>query len=280
MRLGSVKVGVGALSAVVILAATGLLVEGLGGRAPSTDAAPGAAPAVSSPAVSPAVSAPAVSPSMVPRVTAGVPVDPSPSFDRYAYSRDDPTSPWVVVNKTRPLTPRDYAPPDLTDLSPIPGGRDQQMRAEAADALRALYAAATEQGLSFSVSTAYRSYGDQIWIHRDWVKKNGRWLADRTSARAGYSEHQTGWAVDIFASEACHLRVCFGSSAIARWVADHGWEYGFILRYPEDKTEVTGFNWEPWHLRYVGLDLAAEMRTEGVTTLEEFFSLPAAPSYL
>jgi D-alanyl-D-alanine carboxypeptidase len=214
------------------------------------------------------------------RVSAGVPVDPSPSFNLYTYSFDDPTSLWVVVNKTRPLEPRDFVPPDFADLSPIPGGTGQQLRAEAADALRALYSAAVAQGLSFSVSTAYRSYGDQVWIHRDWVKKNGRWLADRTSARAGYSEHQTGWAVDIYGGEACRLRACFGSSGIAQWIAAHGWEYGFILRYPEDKTDVTGFNWEPWHLRYMGLILAEQMRSQGTTTLEEMFSLPAAPSYL
>ncbi len=153
------------------------------------------------------------------------------------------------------------------------------MRTEAADALRALYATAKADGASFKVATAERSYGDQRVIYRRWVEEKGQWWADRSSARGGYSEHQTGWALDIYDTDECRLQYCFGEEAAGLWVAEHAWEYGFILRYPEDSDEVTGFIWEPWHLRYVGIELATEMHESGIAILEEFFGLPPAPSY-
>ena len=203
----------------------------------------------------------------------------APGLDTSFYSIDDPTSLWIVVNKARPLNPIDYVPPDLAVLSPIPGGGSQRLRAEAADALKVLYSAAKAAGVPFSIGTAYRSYGDQRVIYHGWVRKNGRWYADKSSARAGYSEHQTGWAVDIYDTEKCRLEYCFGRSALGLWVADHAWEYGFVIRYPKGMEAITGFVWEPWHLRYVGVDLSTEMHTTGVSTLEEVFGLPAAPTY-
>jgi D-alanyl-D-alanine carboxypeptidase len=111
------------------------------------------------------------------------------------------------------------------------------------------------------------------------VEKNGWWWADRSSARAGYSEHQTGWAVDLYDSDVCRLKRCFGRSAAGTWVAAHAWEYGFIIRYPDGAVDITGYIWEPWHLRYVGIELSTEMHETGVQTLEEFFGLGPAPSY-
>jgi D-alanyl-D-alanine carboxypeptidase len=75
------------------------------------------------------------------------------------------------------------------------------------------------------------------------------------------------------------LEVCFADTPEGKWVRDNAHRFGFILRYPADKQAVTGYQFEPWHVRYVGVELAAEMRTTGVTTLEEFFGLPAAPAY-
>jgi D-alanyl-D-alanine carboxypeptidase len=187
---------------------------------------------------------------------------------------------WIIVNKSRPLDPIDYAPSDLGDLTGVSNGSWQYLRVEAADALRALAAAAKVEGVTIKVATAYRSYGDQRVIYRRWVNEKGQWWADRSSARGGYSEHQTGWSLDIYDSDECRLQYCFGKSSAGRWVAEHAWEYGFILRYPEDGQEITGFIWEPWHLRYVGVELAAEMHNTGAATLEEFFGLPPAPSYL
>lgn len=203
-----------------------------------------------------------------------------PTFDHGAYSTDDPASIWVVTNKTRPLDPIDFVPSDLAAVTFMAVGGDQQLRAEAVDALRVLNDDARALGWRLKVSTAYRSYGHQAGIYQGWVRENGRAWADVSSARPGFSEHQTGWAIDLYDTDECRLEFCFGASDPGVWLAEHSWEYGFVVRYPEGEEAITGFIWEPWHLRYVGRELATEMHTQGVATLEEFFGLPAAPGYL
>ncbi len=197
----------------------------------------------------------------------------------FAHPLDDPTSIWVIVNKIFPLNPASYVPTDLVAMPGIPEGSDQKMRAEAAGALTTLYQAANAAGAGFKVSTAYRSYSFQKALYDPRAKSRGVAGADRTTARPGFSEHQSGLAVDIYTTNACHLDQCFGATAAGQYVAEHAWEYGFILRYPEGKEGVTGYIWEPWHLRYVGMDLSTAMHESGITTLEEFFGLPAAPDY-
>lgn len=210
---------------------------------------------------------------------------PSPSatvagFSKHTYVLDTPVSPWIVINKTRPLEPQDYVPPQLVKLTGIPGGGDQQMIPEAADALRSLQAAADAEGAGFRVSTAYRSYNQQAGIYNSYVRQWGKAKAQTFTARPGFSEHQTGRAVDIYTTAECKLKSCFADTAAAKFVAAHAHEYGFIVRYPPDKQEITGYQHEPWHLRYVGVELATEMYTVGPYTMEEFFGLPAAPDYV
>ena len=130
-----------------------------------------------------------------------------------------------------------------------------------------------------SLST-YRSYSRQVDVYNGWVSSLGQEGADLTSAQPGYSEHQTGWAMDLGAVPAqCDLDQCFAQTSQGAWLAAHSWEYGFIIRYPDGYTPITGYEYEPWHVRYVGLALAAEMHNTGVMTLEEMFDLPAAPDY-
>lgn len=193
------------------------------------------------------------------------------TFDRAAHSIDDPDSIWVVVNKLRPLDPPDYVPGDLVDV-PVPHTWDPLLRQEAADAIVAMFdAAANEAGLELASNSAYRSYTAQQNIYDG---------DDLSTARPGFSEHQTGLTMDIGAvSGECSLTQCFGETAEGIWLRENAYRFGFILRYPADKTAVTGYEYEPWHFRFVGTDLAAEMRDTGVTTLEEFFGLPAAPDY-
>lgn len=191
------------------------------------------------------------------------------------WSLEPAVSPWVIVNKLRPLDPQDYVPSDLRDVA----GTSQQLRAEAADAMEAMMAAASDAGAGFRISTAYRSYGFQESLFAAYQRDWGTARAESFSARAGHSEHQTGWAADVYESNACKVKACFADEAAGRWVAAHAWEYGFILRYPEGKQEITGYRYEPWHVRYVGTELATWMREHDVATLEEAFSLPAAPDY-
>lgn len=204
---------------------------------------------------------------------------PTPVFDKAALSIDDPTSLWVVVNKLRPLAPTDYVP-ELVD-APVRYISNPQMRPEAASALAAMFAAGAAEGAGdMQIQNAYRSFGTQTSVHNGWVARLGQVKADAQSARPGHSEHQTGLTLDITAlPEECSIQECFGQTPQGVWLAANAWRYGFILRYPADKTAVTGYIYEPWHFRYVGVELSTEMRTLGITTLEEFFGLPAAPDY-
>lgn len=208
----------------------------------------------------------------------------APSFDKKQYSLDDPTSPWVVVNKKRPLSPSTYTPPDLTapNIALRGSGTDpnMQVRAETATALEKLVAAAKSDGNDLMLASGYRSYDSQTAIYASEVRGYGQEQADRESARAGHSEHQTGWAADLApANEECVIEACFADTPEGKWLAANAYKYGFILRYAPGKEAVTGYNYEPWHVRYVGTDLATEMHRKGIQTLEEFFGLPSAPSY-
>ena len=224
------------------------------------------------------VAEPSDTPSVTPSSTPTPTPTPTPTFALDTFSNDDPTSPWLVVNKARPLNPQDYAPADLTPLNIIGGG---QLRAEPAAAMQALLAAYTaETGLEMQSLSTYRSYSRQVDVYNGWVSSLGQEGADLTSARPGYSEHQTGMAMDLGAVPAqCPLDQCFGQTSQGLWLAAHSWEYGFIIRYPDGYTPITGYEYEPWHVRYVGVPLATEMHNTGVMTLEEMFGFPAAPDY-
>lgn len=203
-----------------------------------------------------------------------------PGFDKTAHSIDDPTSIWVVVNKARPLSPLNYAPAELA-FAPVAYVNRQPMRPEAATALATmLQAGKTEAGLDFSVQSGYRSFASQTGVYDDDKAQHGQAYADTDTARPGHSEHQTGLAVDISAVPAkCSLAACFADTPQGKWLAANAWRFGFLLRYPADKVAVTGFTFEPWHFRYIGVPLATELHKTKVTTLEEFFGVHGGTGY-
>jgi D-alanyl-D-alanine carboxypeptidase len=208
-----------------------------------------------------------------------------PAFNRQQSSLDEPASIWVVVNKHRPLQPPSYAPTDLiTPTIPLrlPGNKDEMLlRSEPALALGEMYQAGKQDGLDLMVASAYRSYNYQKGLYNGYVARQGQAVADSQSARPGYSEHQTGLAVDLEpTSRKCEVEACFADTPEGKWLAANAYKYGFIIRYPKDKQAITGYIYEPWHLRYVGKVLAAELHKRGNPTLEEFFNLGAAPDYL
>jgi len=207
------------------------------------------------------------------------PTEPA-GFDKTEKSIDDPASAWVIVNKLRPLDPQDYAASDLVSV-PVAYANPPILRKYASSAVVKMFEAFTDEtGLEMQSQSAYRAYSVQVRVYNGWVNDLGQKGADLTSARPGYSEHQTGLAIDISAKPAdCTLKACFGDTKQGKWLAKNAWEYGFVLRYPEDKTDVTGYEYEPWHYRYVGKDLAKAMHDTKTETLEEFFDLPAAPDY-
>lgn len=202
-----------------------------------------------------------------------------PAFDRTAHSVDDPMSIWVVSNKLRPLSPVDFAPNDLVMPQGVENQFAQPLREPAARAAEQFIAAAGAAGHSVWIISAYRDYATQVALYDNYVGRDGQEAADTYSARPGHSEHQTGLALDIDDHGNCYLDACFGETPAGQWLAANAADHGFIVRYPAGKQEVTGFMPEPWHFRYVGPELAQEMRATGVTTLEEFFGLPAAPGY-
>jgi D-alanyl-D-alanine carboxypeptidase len=218
-------------------------------------------------------------PSPPPSPSPSAPPEPEPpAFDKAALSIDDPNSIWVVVDKLRPLNPLDYVPPDLVSAA-VPGSAP--LRAEAARAMEAMFTAASaEAGLVLSVQNAYRSYATQVSLHNRLVGQLGRDRARAQSAVPGHSEHQTGLTADVMAaSGVCSIQACFAETPEGVWLAQNAARFGYHLRYPAGKTDVTGYIFEPWHYRYIGVELAAELARSGVLTLEEFFGLPAAPDY-
>ncbi len=207
----------------------------------------------------------------------------APEFNKTQYSTTDPASLWVVVNKLHPLNPQTYNPDDLVlpNVSlRIPGAAQMKMRKEAATALEQMFQDAKSAGFNLQITTAHRGYSYQKTLYDGYVAEQGKSVADTQSARPGYSEHQSGWAADIRPeSGKCYLEACFGDMEEGKWLAQNAYSYGFILRYPQGKTDVTGYTYEPWHFRYVGKELAAEMKKQNILTLEEFFGLGPAPDY-
>ncbi|MBI5160321.1 MAG: M15 family metallopeptidase [Micrococcales bacterium] len=198
---------------------------------------------------------------------------PAPPPVLPALSIDDPASDWVVVDKLRPLNPIDYAPP-LAAIALVGQGGALRMRPAAAVAVAALAAQfRAETGLALGSVSDYRPYASQVRVYNQ--TRN-----DSLTARPGYSEHQTGLAIDFSSpAEGGTLQAAFGATRTGQWLAANAWRWGFILRYPDGLQPITGFQYEPWHFRYVGVPLATAMRERGIRTLEEWFRLPAAPTY-
>lgn len=195
-------------------------------------------------------------------------------FDKHQYSLTDPTSPWVIVNKQNPINPQDYSPPDLISV-----GAGQRMRTPAANALQLMISAASKAGYVITPTSAYRSYSQQVQAYGSIAKSYGQDYADTVSARPGYSEHQTGWAVDI-GTTGCSLDNCFATTPAGQWAANNAYTYGFLLRYPDNLTSITGYSHESWHYRYVGTALSQEMHEKGVATLEQFFEVNGGVTYI
>lgn len=168
---------------------------------------------------------------------------------------DDPR---VLVDREHAL-PADYAPDDLVSLRALGVpvlGRDASLRREAAENLQSMVASAAAVGEELTVISAYRSYEDQRASYARLVSIYGRG-ADRISAPPGYSQHQLGTAVDFTNGDVGYeVRRNFGRTSASLWLQDHAREYGFVLAYPQGVGTKTGYHWEPWHYRYVGVENA------------------------
>ena len=152
----------------------------------------------------------------------------------------------------------------------LPADYDPGVDSEAYDAFCELQEAAAKDGLGMTIVSGYRSYSTQEALYNKYVSRDGKAEADRYSARPGHSEHQTGLAFDINNASSS-----FTDTPEAKWLAENCWKYGFILRYPEGKEEITGYMYESWHIRYLGREWAKTIYDSGLT-LEEYFGIPSA----
>lgn len=187
----------------------------------------------------------------------------------------DPKSITVYVNKEYCL-PKDYVPENLV-IPNIPfdsnGNSERKyMRKEAAEAIERMFFAAQEDGITLYGISGYRSYSRQKDIFRNNIVHKGKKHTLKYSAAPGTSEHQTGLAMDV-SSKSVHYKLVtsFANCIEGIWLADNAHKFGFIIRYPKDQYEITGYAYEPWHIRYVGEDLANYLYTNNLT-LDEYYN--------
>lgn len=157
----------------------------------------------------------------------------------------------LIANKTYEL-PENYNP-----------GLDSQT----SSAFETMKAAASADGISLWIVSGFRSYDTQEELYNNYVEKDGKEEADRYSARPGHSEHQTGLALDLNS-----LETSFEDTPEGQWLASNCYKYGFIIRYQKNKESVTGYMYEPWHVRYLGVDLATKVYNSG-KCLEEYLGI-------
>ncbi len=149
----------------------------------------------------------------------------------------------------------------------LPEDFDPGVSEEALNAFNEMQEAAAEEGLDIYISSSYRSYADQERIYNRYVEEDGKEAADTYSARPGHSDHQTGLTFDLNS-----IDDSFGLTAESDWVKVNAHKYGFIIRYPEGKEDITGYQYEPWHIRYLGIEKATEVYESGLC-LEEFLGV-------
>jgi len=168
-------------------------------------------------------------------------------------------------------------PPDLVvpNVPLAPGADATQVTAATAAAFEAMAADAAGAGFQLMLKSGYRSEHEQQALYARFVKAYGRDVAATLAAVPGTSEHQTGMALDVGLVGLADDQV-FGGTPASVWVAENAHRFGFIVRYPPSKAAITGYANEPWHLRYVGVDLATELHASGLTMEEHFGLVPAA----
>ncbi|KNF08401.1 D-alanyl-D-alanine carboxypeptidase [Gottschalkia purinilytica] len=197
--------------------------------------------------------------------------------DKPLRKKEDMTNPESIValvNKQHSL-PSNYIPKDLVvpNVSFSFSGNvpKKQLRKEAAFALEQLFEAAKDDNIELFAVSGYRSYKKQTDIFRNNARRSGEKEANRVSAHPGESEHQTGLTMDVSSKSAGFgLIESFGTTKEGKWLKENCWKYGFIIRYPKEKEQITGYKYEPWHIRYVGTEVAKYITSKNIT-LEEYW---------
>jgi LAS superfamily LD-carboxypeptidase LdcB len=188
-----------------------------------------------------------------------------------AYTNTD--SLLLLANKKHKL-PEGYAPADLVSVQIPCYNGSASMRSEAAEALLKMYNAALNDGVSLAVSSCFRDENYQSALYYKYVNMYGAATADTISSRPGYSDHQTGLAGDFVEGSAADFNEEFEDTASGKWLAANAHLYGFIMRYPKGKASITGYEYEPWHFRYIGVANATSLYSAGPTeSFEEYYNV-------
>ena len=174
----------------------------------------------------------------------------------------------MLVNKYHYLG-KEYIPSDLVDIKNYYAYGENQVKKEVYENFLSMWNDAKKEDLSLIVTSAYRDYDYQQSLWNSYANKNGNDWADSVAARAGYSEHQTGLSMDIVTYGS--TMDSFESTDEFKWLSENAYKYGFILRYPKGKEEITGYSYESWHYRYVGKDIALKMHNEDIT-FDEYYA--------
>lgn len=220
-----------------------------------------------------------VAPTPTPTPTPEPTPEPEPTIDPAVFTDTD--SLLLVANKVHKL-PEGYVPADLVDANQYgANGRESYMRLEAAQALGEMTAAAANDGVYLSFSSAFRSAERQAELYNHYVSVNkSTEVADTISSRPGYSDHQTGLALDFIEGTDADFNPWFEDTASGNWLREHAHEYGFIMRYPKGKEEITGYAYEPWHFRYIGVDYATAIwEVDQFYSFEEYFGVEGGTTY-
>ena len=176
---------------------------------------------------------------------------------------------FTLVNKYNYLT-SDYVPGDLVKVDNAYTGNNTSVISIAYDNFVLLVDAAKENDLTIRATTCYRSFDFQKILYEKYVRTDGVELADTYSARPGFSEHQLGYSIDLTNGDGVSFEE-FENTKEYEWLKDNAYKYGFILRYPKDKEYITGYMFEPWHIRYVGTDVAKYIYENDIT-YEEYYA--------
>lgn len=193
------------------------------------------------------------------------------NFDFYEHIIESDISKGILLNCNKYYRlPEDYVPEDLVTINTNYAFGKQQAIKETVDAYVNMWNAAKENGIHLMVNSSYRPYSDQEAVYNSYKARNGEAYADKYAARPGHSEHQTGLALDIFSLDNTSTKTFENSTAYA-WLKENAHKFGFILRYPKDKEKITGYNFEAWHYRYVGVK-AATYIYENDITYDEYYA--------
>lgn len=175
----------------------------------------------------------------------------------------------TVVNKEYRI-PQDYIPTDLVNLAENKINvwfASTQLRKEPTDQLVKMLAAADDEGFTYMVTSGFRSFADQVRVYNELIKTNAGdiFKTDQLSARPGYSEHQLGTTIDITSAENRYQTEGFEFTKLSKWLVENAHEYGFVLSFPEGSTAETGFDYEPWHYRYIGVENIKKLKQSGLS---------------